>query len=60
MPSQETHLQKALPVLACEHTLEAARAYEWHQKFEGIDAFVAHAVKSARLEPVQYALHKTH
>ena len=33
-----------------------ARALAWENQFKSIDAFVAHAQKSARLEPVVYEL----
>ena len=39
-------------------TKPAARAVAWERRFEGIDAFVAHAQKSARLEPVVYELNR--
>jgi hypothetical protein len=35
-----------------------ARALAWEKQFKSIDAFVAHAQKSARLEPVVYELNR--
>lgn len=58
MPPHEPLSQSAPTAPASEQEIEAARANEWRKNLESIDNFVAHAQRSAQIDPVHYALDK--